>query len=227
MSARPAVVVLDVNETLSDLTPLQERFAAVGAPRTLLATWFAAVLRDGFALAAAGASATFREIADGVLRALFAGEGLAGDTDEAVAHVLAGLPELDVHPDVPPALRRLREGGVRLVTLTNGATAMSRDMLARAGVADLLERTLSVEQAGVWKPAPASYRYAGEQCGVALGEMMLVAVHPWDVDGAKRVGMSAAWVDRRSEPYPPYFSAPDVTGADLGAVADAVLDRAR
>jgi 2-haloacid dehalogenase len=223
MSDRPHVVVLDVNETLSDLTGLQDRFAAVGAPRSMLDTWFAAVLRDGFGLAAAGAAAPFGEIADGVLRMLFVGADLDRPIDAAVAHVLAGLPELDLHPDVAPALRRLRAGGVRLVTLTNGATAMSRPMFERAGVGELLERTMSVEEAGVWKPAQASYRYAAEQCGVDLGEMMLVAVHPWDVDGAKRAGMSAAWVDRKSQPYPRYFTAPDVTGTDFGAVADAIL----
>ena len=42
VSTRPAVVVFDVNETLSDLRPMAERFAAVGAPPGLAATWFAA-----------------------------------------------------------------------------------------------------------------------------------------------------------------------------------------
>ena len=35
------VVVLDVNETLSDLEPLRRRFTDIGAPGHLLETWFA------------------------------------------------------------------------------------------------------------------------------------------------------------------------------------------
>nr|WP_254925633.1 MULTISPECIES: hypothetical protein [unclassified Rhodococcus (in: high G+C Gram-positive bacteria)] len=49
---RPRVIVFDVNETLSDMSPLSERFADVGAPNELASLWFASVLRDGFALTA-------------------------------------------------------------------------------------------------------------------------------------------------------------------------------
>ena len=44
---RPDVLVLDVNETLSDLEPLRARFEAVGLPGHTLDTRFAATLRDG------------------------------------------------------------------------------------------------------------------------------------------------------------------------------------
>ncbi len=53
MQPRPSVIVFDVNETLSDMAPLAARFADVGAPDLLAKVWFASVLRDGFALAAA------------------------------------------------------------------------------------------------------------------------------------------------------------------------------
>jgi len=48
------VVVFDVNETLSDMAPLAQRFADIGAPPALARLWFAALLRDGFARTAAG-----------------------------------------------------------------------------------------------------------------------------------------------------------------------------
>ncbi|MFF3256249.1 hypothetical protein ACFYWP_35830 [Actinacidiphila glaucinigra] len=51
---RVRVIVFDVNETLSDLTPLGGRFEDIGVSQDVLPTWFAAVLRDGFALTAAG-----------------------------------------------------------------------------------------------------------------------------------------------------------------------------
>jgi len=52
--------------------------------------------------------------------------------------------------------------------------------------------------------------------------MLLVAVHPWDIDGAKRSGMHAAWLDRRGTPYPGHFTRPDIIGRTLDEVATAV-----
>ncbi|MGH2750581.1 MAG: haloacid dehalogenase type II [Actinomycetota bacterium] len=224
MAARPTVVVFDVNETLSDMEPLRRRFLDIGAPGHLLETWFAATLRDGFALTAAGAYAEFSEVAAASLRASLAGiDDLQRDTDDAIAFVLAGFPELEVHSDVPDGMRRLHEAGLRLVTLTNGSVPLSEAMLARAGVLDLLERRMSVGEAQRWKPAAEAYRYATSQCGVPVEQMALVAVHPWDTDGAKRADLTSGWINRKGGPYPEFFLPPDVTGPDLPAVADALL----
>jgi len=217
---RPDVIVFDVNETLSDMSPMGARFADVGAPPELARLWFASLLRDGFALTAAGAKAQFAILAEGVLRAQLAGVTLDRDDDAAVEHVLAGMSALTVHPDVPDGLRRLRRGGSRLVTLTNGAASVADSLLTRAGVRDELEELLSVEDAPAWKPAEASYRWAAERCGVNPGDAMLVAVHPWDIDGAARAGMRTAWLDRRGTAYPSYFIAPELTATSLTHLAD-------
>jgi len=217
---RPDVIVFDVNETLSDMSPMGPRFADVTAPPELAKLWFASLLRDGFALTAAGAPERFAVLAEDALRSLLAEQPLDRDLDEAVEHVLAGMAALEVHPDVPDGLRRLRHGGSRLVTLSNGAAAVADSLLTRAGVRDQLEDVLSVEDATAWKPAPASYRWAAERCGVPLAAAMLVAVHPWDIDGAARAGMRTAWLDRRSTAYPSCFTAPEVTATSLTHLAD-------
>jgi len=177
----PELVVLDVNETLSDLEPLRQRFADVGAPEHLLDTWFAGTLRDGFALAASGSARPFPEVGAAVLTGLLTRvDGLALPVQDAVADVLEGVQELQVHPDVPSGLRVLADAGVRVVTLTNGSLPQSATLLERAGVDGLVERRLSVDDAGRWKPHPDAYRYAADFCGVALERCAMVAVHPWD-----------------------------------------------
>lgn len=216
------VVVLDVNETLSDLDPLRTRFTDSGAPAHLLDTWFASVLRDGFALAAAGRSRTFPEVGAAVLRGLLSGTPLSRPLDEAVAHVLGGVPLLDVHPDVPEGLRALADAGLRVVTLTNGSLSQSERLLERAGVADLVEQRLSVDDAGRWKPHPDAYSYAARAVGVPLERCAMVAVHPWDLQGAAAAGMTTGWVDRRGTPWPDVFEPPDVTAPDLPSVARAL-----
>ncbi|NIL87498.1 (S)-2-haloacid dehalogenase 4A [Rhodococcus fascians] len=77
------------------------------------------------------------------------------------------------------------------------------------------EMLLSVDQAGAWKPAAQSYRYALDRCGVEPHEAMLVAVHPWDIDGAHRAGLSTAWINRTGTTYPQHFTAPDLVATSL------------
>ena len=128
MTQRPSVIVFDVNETLSDLSPMADRFTDLGVAGSMAKQWFAALLRDGFALTAAGASQQFSVIGEGVLRALLAPEELDRGLDEAVRHVMSGFSALPVHPDVPPGVRALRDLGLRLVTSTVFACLMRAAM---------------------------------------------------------------------------------------------------
>jgi 2-haloacid dehalogenase len=100
---------------------------------------------------------------------------------------------------------------------------MTGALLRRGGVAHLVERTLSVSEVRRWKPAREPYLFAAEHCGVPPDRAALVAVHPWDIDGAKRAGLLAGWLNRTEQPYPGFFERPDATGSDLGALVDGLL----
>jgi 2-haloacid dehalogenase len=217
---RPAVIVFDVNETLSDMAPIADRFADIGAPPGLARTWFAGLLRDGFALTAVGASRPFATLAHETLRILFGDIDRDRPVDAAVAHVLDGFASLQVHPDVDAGTRSLHDLGIRLVTLSNGSADVARSLLDRAGIADRFEAMLSVDDAGIWKPAPGAYAHALRHCNVAAADAMLVAVHPWDTDGAARAGLQTAYIDRSGTPYPMYFRQPDVVATSLPDLAD-------
>jgi 2-haloacid dehalogenase len=208
-----AVYVFDVNETLSDLAPMGTRFAEVGLPPTAAQLWFAALLRDGIGVAAAGGLVRFADAARGVLAPM-----LPGDPD-AVQHVMAGFQNLPVHPDVPAGVRALRAAGHRLATLSNGAAEVAAGLLGRAGVRDQFEALLSVEDAGAWKPARAAYLYAADRLRVRPAEATLVAVHPWDIDGAARAGLHTAWVNRSGAAYPAHLTSPERTVRTVGELA--------
>jgi 2-haloacid dehalogenase len=219
-TSRPRLVVFDVNETLSDMSPMGQRFQDVGAPAHLAETWFAGLLRDGFALATVGASEPFARLAGEALRVRLHGLSLNRETDEAIGHILTGFAGLGVHADVPAGIRALRGQGIRLVTLSNGSTAVAEELFERAGIRDEFEALLSVEQAGAWKPASTAYDHALEQCGVSPADAMLVAVHPWDIDGAARAGLRTAWINRTAGPYPDYFTTPDLAPRSLVELAE-------
>ena len=217
---RPSVLICDVNETLSDMSPMAGRFEDVGAPAHMAKTWFAGLLRDGFALTVVDASESFAHIAAEALRVSLNALSLNRGTEEAVQHIMDGFGALQVHPDVPDGIRALSDLGIRLVTLSNGSASVAEGLFERAGIRDHFERLLSVEDAGIWKPAPGADAYALEQCGVDPMDAMLVAVHPWDIDGASRAGLGTAWVNRTGGPYPEYFEAPDLRPHSMTDLAD-------
>lgn len=218
------LVILDVNGTLFPLDPVAEQLAAVGLPGTL-EVWFARILRDGFAHAAAGGLAAFGELARHHLAVLLEERGLPV-TDERFARVLGGLEQTRPHGDVEPALRRLVAHGVTVTTMTNGTVGITRGFLERAGLSQYVDATHDVSEAGIWKPAPAAYRHVLEQHGVEARHAALIAIHPWDVHGAATAGLATGWVDRNGSRYPPMMVPPDVRGTSMLEVVERLLARA-
>src|SRR5262245_57971208 len=79
------------------------------------------------------------------LRTLAARTGV--ELDEATVNTIVGtMGRLSAHPDVAPALRRLREAGFRQVTLTNSPIAVARAQLAFSGLDSLVDDTISADE---------------------------------------------------------------------------------
>jgi 2-haloacid dehalogenase len=188
------LVLLDVNETLFSLRPVADRMAEAGLDGEL-ELWFTRILRDGFAAAAAGGFAGFRELASHHLLELLRRRQLAA-TEAEVSHVLAGFDEVVPHPDVAPGLAALRSAGIPAVALTNGSAELTRAFLERSGLSDLVAGVHDVSEIGRWKPAPDPYRHVLDVRGVAPAAAAMIAVHPWDLLGARSAGLVAAWLDR-------------------------------
>ncbi|MCD6032820.1 MAG: haloacid dehalogenase, type [Thermomicrobiales bacterium] len=156
MDDRPKVLVFDVNETLSDTKVLADRFAEVGVPGHLATTWFAQILRDGFALISAGDKTAFAAIAEVQLEATLGSVEVNRPLDEAKKALMGSFARLPLHPDVAPGLTDLAAAGFRSVTLTNGATTVAGSVLEAAGLVGMFERLLSVDDAPAWKPSAAA-----------------------------------------------------------------------
>ncbi|GER23975.1 dehalogenase [Zafaria cholistanensis] len=213
----PDVIVFDVNGTLSDMGPLAGAFIESGAPGHLATQWFATVLRDGFAVTAAGGSAPFAQIAQDNLSRLLTEHGVPSVAD-GTGRIMEALRNLGVHPDVPSGVEALA-GAAQLVTLSNGSAQVAQTLLETGGLLRHFTRLLSVEDAPGWKPARSAYAYAAVECGVAPSRMLLVAVHPWDIHGAHAAGLRTAWLNRSGAAYPGYFTSPDIEIPDLPALA--------
>jgi 2-haloacid dehalogenase len=219
-------VLLDVNETLFALQPIADRMTAVGLDGQL-ELWFTRILRDGFAAAAAGGFAGFRDLAEHHLLELLRRHQLTA-TEAEVSHVLAGFDEVVPHPDVAPGLAVLRTAAIPAVALTNGSAELTRAFLERAGLSDLVAGIHDVSEIGRWKPAPDPYHHVLDRRGVAPAAAAMIAVHPWDLLGARSAGLVAAWLDRDGAVgYPPAFGGPDVSAATLDDLVHRLLEDPR
>lgn len=220
--SRPALVILDVNETLFSLTPVADRLADVGLGDRM-ELWFTRVLRDGIAAAAGGRFAGFGELAAHHLRELLT-EHDAATTETAVSSILAGFDEVVAHPDVAAGLRILTDAGVATVALTNGSAAITRAFLDRSGLTGRVTAVHDVSEVGRWKPAPEPYRHVLDSHGTAAADAVMVSVHPWDLQGAHQVGLRTAWIDRSGgATYPPVFPQPAVHATSFDGLASRLL----
>ena len=214
-------VLLDVNETLLDLSGLQPAFDSLGlsdAP----ALWFARTLRNGFALAAANDCRPFADVARATLLSLDPGRLKPTDAEA----VLDAFTRLQPHPDVEPGLRVLADAGIPAITLTVGDAETVARIFDAHGLGALVAGHLSAADFGRWKPAPAPYLAGCLALGLPPGDVTMVATHSWDLHGAHRAGLRTAWISRLEQVHPDIFASPDIQGPDLPSVATQIVGSA-
>lgn len=216
----PRVCVFDVNETLLDLAALDPHFERAFGDASVRQPWFNQMLQSALVATVTDAYTTFGEIGAAALQMTAERQGVEL-SDEDQRSILGGMRELPPHPEVSDSLDRLRDAGIRLAALTNSTQEVAEEQLEYAGLAEKFEKILSADTAKRIKPAPAPYRMAARSLGIPEREMRLVAAHAWDVAGAMRAGCAAAFVAR--QPFDPLVERPDVIGADLSEVADAII----
>ena len=226
ISSRTApVIVFDVNETLLDITVLEPLFAKVFSDASVMREWFAQLILYSEAICLSGRYVPFGQIAAGVLAMVGQTRGVAvgsADVDELRA-TLASMP---AHPDAAPALATLKNAGFRLVTLTNSPPADSPTPLERAGLADFLDASYSVDTVRRYKPAPETYRMVAEAEGAETADLCMVACHVWDTIGAQAAGCLSALVTRPGNAVLEVgeIPVPDIVGPDLKVVAHEIVD---
>jgi 2-haloacid dehalogenase len=103
---------------------------------------------------------------------------------------------LHAFADVKPGLQQLKARGLRLAILSNGAPAMLQSATASAGIAELLDEIISVDDIRVFKPSPRVYHLASTRLDVPTAEIGFVSSNGWDVAGATSAGLTAFWIQR-------------------------------
>ncbi|GAC1315776.1 MAG: hypothetical protein NVSMB25_00240 [Thermoleophilaceae bacterium] len=106
------------------------------------------------------------------------------------------------YPDAAPALEELRGRGLRLAVASNWDSSLP-EVLARTGLAGLVDGAVSSAEAGAPKPDPTVFRAALELVGCAPEQALHVGDSQLaDVEGARAAGLEAILLRRAGPPSP-------------------------
>jgi 2-haloacid dehalogenase len=224
MSEQP-IIVFDVNETLLDLEALQPTFERIFNDPAAMRLWFAGLITYSEALTLANVYVPFTDIGAAVLRMLAATRDIT-ISDADAAELTDRFATMPPHPEVPAALRRLRDHGFRLCTLTDNTLEISGRQLQHGGIIEEFERRFSVDETvRRHKPAQEAYHSVAAALGADPGGICLIASHVWDTIGALSAGWQAGLILREGNAPLGVGPQPDYIGKDLDALADQLIER--
>ena len=219
---KPVAVVFDLFGTLLDIASLRDAAARIAPdPVAFVATWREKQLAYAFASAIMGTHEDFDAMT---------GHGLSyaaaklGVTLDAAAHagLVAAWEHMGAYADAVPVLQTLHASGIRCAVLTNGTPATSAKAMANAGIGGMIDATLSVESAGVFKPDKRVYQLVTDHYSTTADRTIFVTANGWDATGAAAFGMPVAWCNRLGAPPETFGPAPRWTMRDLHALPAAV-----
>lgn len=123
--------------------------------------------------------------------------------EEAFDAFITARNEVELYQDVLPGLQQLGSTH-RLFSASNGNAD-----LHKIGLAHYFERSIAARHVGALKPDPAIFREVVAGTDLALHDVVYVGDDPQlDVEGARRAGMQAIWIDRDEAPWPESIEPP-------------------
>jgi 2-haloacid dehalogenase len=136
------------------------------------------------------------------------------------ASLLALYWELSAYPDVPEMLTALKAAGLNTAILSNGSPEMLQGAVSSAGLGDVLDDVLSVQDVGVFKPHRSVYQMVLDRFGGTAEQVLFVSSNGWDAAAAAGFGFHSVWANRAGEPMDRLPWTPQIVVDDLTTIAD-------
>ena len=197
--------------------PGRDAFAAHW--QKLASDWRLKQLQYTWLRAVADAHTDFWTVTQNGLDWALEASGLQDDT-ELRERLLALYFELSAYPEVPLMLNQLKQAGFGTGILSNGEPKMLAGAVDSAGVGDVLDEVLSVQDVGVFKPHKSVYDMVGTAFGTAPSEVLFVSSNGWDAAHAAGYGFTTVWVNRAGEPMDRLPWTPQFVLSDLTTIPD-------
>jgi 2-haloacid dehalogenase len=126
-------------------------------------------------------------------------------------------------PDTAQTLSRLKESGLRVITIANFSPKMLRSNAENAGLIGFFDALVSTDANHTYKPDPRAYQLGMDRLHLKKQDILFVAFGGWDAAGAKAFGYPTFWVNRFNQPFEELGIRPDQTSANLDGLLDFVL----
>lgn len=192
-----------------------------GQGQDLMAAWRTRIFEYQWLRALGGEYEDFMQAAESAL--IFAATSMELElTPDHKDRLLSEFMSLNVWPDVPAAIKQLREMDVELVFLSNMTSEMLRNGLKKAGLEEDFVHVISTDRIRSYKPASGAYDLGVQELSLEKDEILFVAFAGWDVAGAKWYGYPTFWVNRLGSPLEELGVAPDGTSRDLSGLIEFV-----
>src|SRR6201985_2426960 len=218
------LIVFDVNETLLDLETMEPIFQRIFGDESAMRLWFANFIMYSAALTVAGCYVPFTDIGAAVMKMLADTRGIRiGEADKR--ELTEKFSTMPPHPEVPAALRKLKQAGFRLFTLTDNLLEVQTRQLEHGGIVALFERRFSADGVKHHKPSREAYGHVEQELGVAPTRLCLIACHTWDTLGAVAAGWEGVLIKRVGNDVLGVGPQPHIVGNDLDDVADQLIVR--
>ncbi len=221
MPAFPRAILFDLDETLITFGDRQDLFRQVAelypdqigpmAPRDL-----AEMVETGFR--AFWADET--RAGPGRLRLAHSRRTIVGETFERLKDRAPGLTpafalefadrfhahregQMAPFPGALETVHALKNQGIRLALVTNGAAELQRPKVEKFDLEALFQHVQIEGEHGFGKPEPRAYLHAMERLGVGPEETWMVGDNlEWEVTAPQKLGIHAIWHDHRGTGLP-------------------------
>lgn len=146
--------------------------------------------------------------------------GLTADQKTAL---LAEYRSLPAFKDVQESLASLKADGNSLYAFSNGTADAVESLLLAAGIRDLFNGVVSVDDCQTFKPNPDVYEHLLNTTATSARDTWLISSNSFDVIGAISSGLRGAWVRRLADStFDPWGIEPTVTISSLHALGDQI-----
>jgi len=216
---RPKAVLFDAYGTLFDVYSVshvaEQMFPGRGEKLALL--WRDKQIEYTRVLTMSGRYQPFWEVTCAALR--YAVQRFELPLDAAgEQQLLNQYRHLSAFPENRAVLAELKKRGVPAGILSNGDPAMLSVAVKSAGLRDLLQHVLSVDEVRRFKTDPAAYAIGPKALGLPAKDILFVSSNCWDAIGATWFGYITLWVNRQGAPLDQLDTAPTRSGASLREV---------
>jgi 2-haloacid dehalogenase len=122
--------------------------------------------------------------------------------DDKKKQLMEAYLSLAAFPDVKQGLEALKKQEIKLAILSNGEPKMLEAAANSAGIRDLLDDVISVEEVKVFKASPRVYNLAAERMKVTNPELGFVSANNWDAVAGVSAGLRTFWIQRTAGDTP-------------------------